>query len=653
MKKQQNATNVNKCSVCENEFEDKYFNTNQQKCILHCEKDDWYKIENGRKDWSKSSDKIELFWQQVRTIIENKLEDDYYKQGGSLDFSKTIFPKFEDPHAEKGQPYDESINVIDWHDNFCNMLIAQSSNHLLQLDAKLNFSNSIFLDDIDFNDYDFRQYVNFNGVKFKGKCSFDNTTFKNVSFNNVNFFKSVIFKKAKVNLYPDNAGDFSNSTFHSEIEFHDTTFGRENNEKVFDIDFKGTKFKNLHFLSCISQHGLRFCKDTKMDDLDIQNMNLSELYIAGDIKNIYIRGNNKKIDKLTIKHQNLENLLIHNCIVGGDFLLNDKRWKKDENFRINTLNLKASTFLGKVKIQFYEIIGEANFYNTKFKDLADFYQTKFNEVNFERTDFEQIAVLSEAEFNCDVNFKYAKFLGKSIFRDTVIKGKLNLRDTIFDGEANFLDIASESRKDEKGEFHGEPKVIKVANRETARIIKNFYDKSNNIIEANKFYALEMEERSKEISFRNNFFEWIVFFLHGISSNHSQSWGLALYWMFTLSMLYTYEINGIHLMTLFVGFVTIAILVEYYFKKYALFIKYSENLFALLFAILISVYVYFNSGTWLKLVSTTFYSDVVKNMYIFSNLNSENITLGSLLYKVILSYLMYQFIVSVRQNTRRK
>lgn len=38
MKKQQNANNMNKCSVCGNEFEDVNFDINQQKCILHCEK---------------------------------------------------------------------------------------------------------------------------------------------------------------------------------------------------------------------------------------------------------------------------------------------------------------------------------------------------------------------------------------------------------------------------------------------------------------------------------------------------------------------------------------------------------------------------------------------------------------------------------------
>lgn len=105
-----------------------------------------------------------------------------------------------------------------------------------------------------------------------------------------------------------------------------------------------------------------------------------------------------------------------------------------------------------------EAIYKANFYNTKFKDLADFYQKYFNEVIFERADFEKVAVFSETEFNKDVNFKYVKFLGYSVFRDTVIKGKLDLRNTIFDSnaDANFLDITSEKRAKDKetDEFYG-------------------------------------------------------------------------------------------------------------------------------------------------------------------------------------------------------
>ena len=322
---------------------------------------------------------------------------------------------------------------------------------------------------------------------------------------------------------------------------------------------------------------------------------------------------------------------------------------------INNLNCKDIVFEQKVKIQYCSIKGEANFYNTKFKELADFYRTTFNEVIFERTDFENISVFSEAEFNKDVDFKYTKFLGKSIFRDTVIKGKLNLRDTIFDDEATFLDITSEKRKkNDNKDFYGEPKVIQVSNRETARVIKNFYDKSNNIIEANKFYALEMKERRKELDAKSGFVEWIVFYLHEVSSNHSQSWLTALLWIVLLAFFYTMEINGIPLLTFFITFLTINVMIEYFFKKYTSFIRWYNKIQPYILILFYMPYIFIiHVGEIPYFMSLAFLNEIAKNINLFSKLNLENITLGLLVYKIVLSYLMYQFVVAVRQNTRRK
>ncbi len=644
MEEQQNIIIMNECSVCKNKFEDKYFDTDQQKCILHCEKDDWYVIEEHEKDWSKSIVNIELFWQQVREKIQYKDQDYDYRQGHSLDFTETIFPKFEDQYTEEEQFDDETIDVIDWHHNFCNTFISQSSSPTLQLNVRLNFSNSIFLDNADFNFYEFQEHVSFNNVQFLGEFYAVKTTFNSVSFHKVNFFKSVLFEDAKVH-FSVRLGDFENTIFHDDVAFYSTVFSKNNENENFDIDFRGTKFKKVSFTSCNFKQGLRFYKDTKADHLDIQNINLPELYIAGDIKNIYIRGNNKKIDKLTIKHLNLENLLIHNCIVRSDFLLNDKLWKKDEIFGIKNLNFSESTFQGKVKIQFYEIIDEANFYNTKFKDLADFYRTKFNKVVFERTDFEKVAVFSEAVFNQDVYFKYAKFLGYSVFRDTVIKGKLDLRNTIFDtdADANFLDITSEERKRDQitQEFYGEPKVIQVANRETARLIKSFYEYSNNIIESNKFYALEMKEREKELdkSFkdRKNLIEWSIFKLHGLSSNHSQDPVTPILWILNFAFIYSMCISALQLDNIlgyfaaFIAFISIFTKNKFFYKT----ILASNLIFP-------------------ALLSFVTFATVADKINPFSIMTSiDCITFGLLLFKVIIAYLIYQFIVSVRQNTRRK
>ncbi|MGE4472537.1 MAG: pentapeptide repeat-containing protein [Sulfuricurvum sp.] len=320
---------------------------------------------------------------------------------------------------------------------------------------------------------------------------------------------------------------------------------------------------------------------------------------------------------------------------------------------IHNLNCEDVVFEEKVNIQNCTINGKSNFYNTKFKRLADFYRTRFNEVVFERTDFDKVVVFSEAVFSLDVNFKYTKFLGYSVFRDTVIKGKLDLRNTIFynNADANFLDITSEERK--RDPFYGEPTVIQVSNRETARIIKNFYEHSNNIIEANKFYALEMQKREEELNKGIKNFDWLIFKIHGISSDHSQSPFLALLWIFNVSILYIILSNTNmwqkhNMYILPIGFSAISIV--YFCTIELIEYKYKKQIFSGLFLI----FLFISHFLIIQSSLTCLLNCLADKINPFSIMTTPDvITFGLLIYKTIIAYLIYQFIISVRQNTRRK
>lgn len=345
----------------------------------------------------------------------------------------------------------------------------------------------------------------------------------------------------------------------------------------------------------------------KVNNLSFENCKFNKLYLKNTIfteKIFRFTNENKFYDIGTIN--------IDSCEFEKDFLIISQN-EEEPVFTVKEINLNHSTFHKKVKVQFCDI-EKGDFYNTKFKDLADFYQSKFNKVNFERTDFEGITVFSEAEFNCDVFFKYTKFLSTTIFRDTVIHKKLDLRDSIFGNESDaiFLDITSTSRKvtvDDKVEFIGEPKDIKVSNRETARLIKSFYDYSNNVIEGNRFYKLEMIEKEKEIKLFKQPFNWLVFKFHRVSSNHSQYWLLPIFWIFFISFFY------------------VSVPSDHSFYE--------------------GIYHRINLGSALL--------DKMAN-YInpFSIITERgNLSFSDLIYRVTIAYLIYQFIVSVRQNTRRK
>jgi len=325
---------------------------------------------------------------------------------------------------------------------------------------------------------------------------------------------------------------------------------------------------------------------------------------------------------------------------------------------INKINFKESTFNGKVKIQFCAIKNDSDFYNTKFNELADFYQTEFNKVIFERTDFNNIAVFSESTFLDDVDFKYTKFIKKSIFRDTVIKGTLNLRDTIFDDEANFLDISFDKKI---------KKDIFVKNRETARVIKNFFDTSNNIIEANRFYKLEMEKREEELAGKinrqgekiydlkkekndKNIMEQIIFLLHKYSSNHSQNWLLAFFYIYILGIVgalitFIFKPNEFGTIVNFNYDIYIGILL-FSFVNYYFYLVFSKkiNFYMILSPFFLLIYIFITKDFFLTQVAS------IINPF---SLTQGNITLGELIFKVIITYFIYQFVVSVRQNTRRK
>lgn len=234
------------------------------------------------------------------------------------------------------------------------------------------------------------------------------------------------------------------------------------------------------------------------------------------------------------------------------------------------------------------------------------------------------------------------FLDRLDFIDVEIKNKIDLKNSFIPTNSSFFGL-----KSSKG-------ILDVANRETARKIKDSFEKQNNIIEANKFYALEMKEREDELE-RNikegkNFFEWLVFKIHGLSSNHSQDWTLALFWIINLTFFYSYlniqPNDKILVFKIIFSFIAIILIT-------CMIIKIPKNL----------------ERRWLTTIPTAivcyvFYGYLVENDWQLSefskNLNpfsimrgDEPITLGTLIFKIIIAYLIYQLIISIRQNTRRK
>ncbi|MCG3654295.1 hypothetical protein [Aliarcobacter butzleri] len=238
------------------------------------------------------------------------------------------------------------------------------------------------------------------------------------------------------------------------------------------------------------------------------------------------------------------------------------------------------------------------------------------------------------------------FLDRLDFIDVEIKNKIDLQNSFIPTNSSFFGL-----KSSKG-------ILDVSNRETARKIKDSFEKQNNIIEANKYYALEMKEREKEleedIREGKNIFEWLVFKIHGLSSNHSQDWTLALFWIINLTFFYSYLYKNIE---------------DYFELTSILKILFSCIAISVIACMTIKIPEENKERRWFTTIPTTivcyiFYgylvetdwqlSEFSKNLNPFSIMRGdEPITLGTLIFKIIIAYLIYQLIISIRQNTRRK
>lgn len=257
------------------------------------------------------------------------------------------------------------------------------------------------------------------------------------------------------------------------------------------------------------------------------------------------------------------------------------------------------------------------------------------EILFKNIDFNGAVSFIKTKVKSKFTFTQVRFNGIALFNNSEIED-LFFQNTFFRKESNFLDI----------------KLSKVGSRETARIIKDSFEKQNNIIEANKFYALEMKEREKELEedLKNgkNFFELLVFKIHGISSNHSQDWLLALFWILniTFSLLTTQESIKIFGNSL-VAYIPIITMIVLGVITSNIDDKKSLTIFLFLITFL-------NYGVF-KIISKEHSLDCISQKINPFSIMTElsNIDFVTFVYKIIIAYLIYQFIVSIRQNTRRK
>lgn len=512
-------------------------------------------------------------------------------------------------------------NEKDFYISFIEYLTSLSE---LSASTEFNILNGSFVKhlnekEIEINNIYFN-YFNYEYTKII-KC------FKKVNFVNCYFNVNQIELESNVFF---NKCYFNNDD--EKINIFVSNYVKSNSSE--DVLFNRSIFKNKIQLNKLSEY-----IDEKF--ITVINVNLfTNCELNGLLaKNIRFKSN-FFINKVTLLDEKLYSKLegeysLINCIFEKEFKIKDSNSIKEINFR-------ETIFQDKCKIVECEIENTI-FKQTKFLKLTGFDNTKFEKIDFRNARFFSLVRFNKTRFLQSVNFDYTYFNDYSIFTNANFFNKLNLEKTFFKYPGNFLNIKNKENEKYK---------IDVENRETARIIKDSFEQQNNIIEANRFYALEMKEREKELKWSDNFFDKLVFKFHELSSNHSQNWLLPIFWIVFFGLICSFfEPMNNYTFTEY----------DYIYKELFIAISISCITYITLFSFINFklYYLYLIAFPLILMVYINYTSDIYFN--IFSNIlnpfsimtKGEDLTFGILVFKIIITYLIYQLIISIRQNTRRK
>lgn len=262
------------------------------------------------------------------------------------------------------------------------------------------------------------------------------------------------------------------------------------------------------------------------------------------------------------------NLSLKNCCFEGKFYINNQYNNPDKVVKIDSLDIQDTKFHANFKLHNSEV-KHFVLKDTDFEKNADFFKTKFlttEDIVFHTINFRALALFGETVFSEYLIFKYVTFQGYSHFREAVFKKGLNLEYANIEKEMNFFGIKELDKR----------KSIENTNQETYRIVKYQLQKVGNIIDSNKYHALELEKKRKKVcdkSCKDKKFlaDCIVLNIHKISSNYSTNWILSLFWIFVVGLIFNlYLTNELLSMNIF-KYISLLTNKEDFCSNYLLFI----------------------------------------------------------------------------------
>jgi len=565
--------------------------------------------------------------------IENKCKicNNLIGQFGDIKEKRCILHCKKDAWFEKKELLCGSSNTttyIDWN---------KSSQQTKEFWQKIKEFINEQIDEILFYEIIFPKFEQINPLKIlHGKMN-DGTPTCIITENNLHFWE-----KGTVRFF-DKPVTFMNCTFLGKVDFSHIIFKNAVNfrNSTFNeiIQINESQFKDqLYFCEDTKINELRIDYSTKINKLKFENTNLSnDLFIKSPEINKLEIINNKKINKIRIHDSKINSILMKSNIYINDFILKntiikgtvnldltENKEKILDNFEINGCTFNDDSFIVIKKVNFnnFLIIDNDNIsgafclYDTTIENKIRFEYTDVSNFEFHNCNFEQVEK--------KIKIKNVSFISNNGF-------------TIFNG-VKWGNIAKTF----------DPST----DRDTFRQLKYVNEKQGNIIEANKFYSAEMKAYKEELKDKKNKHRWqerVVFWLNEKVSNFSQSWILPLAWYSVFGFLFAFIYYFNSRIFLFQGFISASIL-------------------------LISIVLFCNDIRELSDFKKTMkLLTIISGLNYFMNVPSESLiklfkfinpfnTSGLddndgrliwwILFRIISVFIIYQFIISLRRQTRR-
>ncbi|MGE4479034.1 MAG: hypothetical protein AB7E76_08650 [Deferribacterales bacterium] len=202
------------------------------------------------------------------------------------------------------------------------------------------------------------------------------------------------------------------------------------------------------------------------------------------------------------------------------------------------------------------------------------------------------------------------------------------------------------------------------NRDTCRQLKKVHENQGNIIDSNRFYALEMKAYGKTIP-KLRLSEKIIFGLGEKTSNFAQDWTLPLFWMFTLALYnlvfnVAYKCDHLRLIEILPKEIYAAIVPIVLFSIVSsIFIikktrKYKRIIF-LSTSSIITFILYGYTFVSSNIISSYIIYPIERLIRVFNPLDIKTADGHPILWftsKAIFAFLLYQFVVATRRQTKR-